>query len=742
MANKGMPTPTDLLDNNLNQKDWAKKPLNYRFEIVAMSQEIMTAAMVLAPLAPSVNPAAGIVARVDLSINPQKYSVDEGTRQNVTQTVAGAWVDAYGLALPKISLSGTTGWNPRRKKKASVVNLATINAAQAALPTRLKSPTPTGLQDFILLRNNIFRLYAVLLQSLKIDSLKSVQSQLQLRFYAWDTQDYFIVLIDDFKLLRNATRPMMYDYEMQMTVIGYPDQRPNVRDVLNQYYNPTQRLGAILNTLNSWIQTVEGIEAAVLNFEENIAAQIAAVTSDIVTLTSAIQTGLTGITAGAEAIINAPFSIVNNIALGLRNIGDSIVAVEQLPQAFINDVRAQIMETTCAVYALKTYPALFKASATANFGAAPWGNAGCSSTMGVPPSPVTSLGGVSIPGVPAPPGGLPTDMIFPTVPLSIQSLGATAEPTVSSRPKEVTIQDGDTIESIIKKNGGLSPDVASVWQQIATLNNLEYPYVAPNSEFQTQVYATGTVTFYGAPSTVVPSGTRVSYTPPSGTPIYFRTNSQVTLDATGQGTVSVTAEAPGALANIGPLSINEIVDALGDPLVIAGLTSVSNTSETVGGRIWQVLRPGDNILLPVPANQEGQEPYLDRGPSNSKNLFGRDIFLDETGDFVSDAGGDLRTVDGIENMEVAVINRLQTEPTELVKHPDYGLNLVRLVGEPGDSNAAALMKLEMKATLLQDPRIKDVRDVTVTIKDQQMAVNANLTLIDEKTVPMAATSPI
>jgi phage baseplate assembly protein W len=732
----------------MNQLDWAKSPLTYRFEIVAMDAQTMQSALNIvgkigAGSPHGCEPGAGIVARVDLAINPQRYSVDEPTRQNVTQTVAGAWVDAYGLGLPQISLSGTTGWNPRRKKASSAVNLATINAAQAALPTLGQTPSPTGLRDFVILRNNIFRLYAVLLTKLKLNSLKSVQASLQLRFYAWDTQDYFIVLINDFKLDRNSMRPTMYDYSMPMTVIGYIDGANALFDALAQFNNPLSRLQSILNSINNFVSTAEAVESAVQNFEASVANSIASVATDLTTIATAIQTGITGIVSGAEGIINAPFALVNTCALALRNIASSVVAIEQLPQEFVNDVRAQIMETLCAVTALATYPTLFAQAATVSTGDAPWGNAGCSSTMGVPPSPLSAAAGVSIPGVLPTSTQLPTDITFPTVPLAL-SATANPNPTVASRPKQVVIQEGDTIESIIAKNGGLDPSVASVWQQIATMNGLEYPYIAPNSEFNPNVYATGAVVFYGTPGSVVPIGTRVAYTPPSGTPIYFDTNAAVTLGSNGQGSVTVTAEAPGALANVVPQSINQILDALGNPLSIAGITSVSNASQTSGGRIWQVLMPGDTLLLPVAANVNGQEPYLNRTPDNDQNLFGIDILLDETGDFVSDATGDLATVGGLDNMEVAVINRLTTEPTELIKHPGYGLHLVRIVGQPGDLNTATLMKLEMKATLLQDPRITGVSGVKVSIStaDQELIVNANIALINEQTAPLATTVPI
>ena len=92
-------------------------------------------------------------------------------------------------------------------------------------------------------------------------------------------------------------------------------------------------------------------------------------------------------------------------------------------------------------------------------------------------------------------------------------------------------------------------------------------------------------------------------------------------------------------------------------------------------------------------------------------------------------------------MAAAVSDRLQTESGELIKHPEYGINMPGLVGEPGDLNAMEFTKIELQRTLLQDPRIKKVSNLVVKKTDQALSADMNLTLIDEKTRVMSTRVP-
>ena len=741
--------PIGDLNHNLTQLDLAKKPPHYRFEIVVPvgpGSSTLVGKVWDVTNRPFFDSSQGIIDRVDLAINPHTYKVTEPTREGITQTISGAWVDWYGLGLPKVSMAGTTGWNPKRFKGAPPPTnpYPLLDASRENITNRIKSllggtnpNAPSGLQDFIFLRNRIFRTYALLLQKLNLDFKQRIQSQIQLRFYAWDTEDYFIVLIDQFELNRSASRPMLYDYNIQMTVIGYQDARVDLDDFLNQYYNPKSRLEPVLGRIQQFVAYANDRKAAINAWVSIVAASVQLVAVALDELGVAIQDVLNG----TQTFIGIPLQAVTLTANSLNDIGKSIILLENVPKNFLNDLHNQILETSCALNALKTYPSLFSQGFQDIYSQAPWANLTCSSSLGIPPSPTEAALGVSIPGTPAPLSSSPLSEV--TTPNSPVSTGSKTQ-SRAHRIKEVNISEGDTLESVILKNGGLDQDVAMIWQQIATLNNLEYPYLAPDSNFQSEVYATVTVYFYGTPGTTIPTGTRVStaqITEP-GDSIVFKTNSIVTISPLGSVSVLATSEQPGEFANIKSLSIIQFLDSAGNIKTISGVNEMENPVAASGGKIYRVLRPGQKLKIPVLANTTVVEKTVDRSSDNNTNLFGNDLALDTDGDLVANSIGDVQEISGLKNVEAAVLDRVETDRGELIKHADYGMNIPRIVGEPGDQNHLTIAKIELTSTLLQDPRIKSVSRMSLIKLNDELNVDMNLVLIDEKNHPVGASLPV
>lgn len=739
--------PVGKLSTKLTQLDFALKPIYYRFEILCDPSITGSVSSIIGR--PLFDAANNIIERIDLKINPNQYEVSEPVRQAITQTKSGAWIDFYGPGLSEVNMKGTTGWKPRTlpaTKSNPLAAQAIANAASklAALSGATTPNTPTGLQDFIALRNRIFRTYNVLLKNLKLDFSKRLQAQVQLRFYAWDTEDYFIVQMNHCKLQRNASRPMLYDYDINMTVVGYPQNRGDITDFLVNYYKPQARATNILTQLQNAVAYFQQIESAILSVSAAVNQEIQSVTSDITTLVDGVQNLVTG----AADVIDIPLATVQAIASSLRQIGDDVLTLEQLPQDFINEVRAQVIETVCACYALATYPKLFQNSWQAKFANIPWGNLTCSSTLGIPPSPTDNSQGTLIPADNGQPANPPlTSVTPPGSPLAVTGVNSSTQASQPYRLKEVQIAEGDSIESILLKTGGTDPSVASVWQQIAVINGLEYPYIAPNAEFDIDVEATGVVSFSGTPGTAIPAGTRVAVIMPNGgTPIVFDTMAQATIGSNGLTSVGIIAENPGAYANVLGFMISAILDPLGNIITLSGVTAVENPNPTTGGKIWAVLTPGMKLKIPVILNQDTQEPYLERSVPQvtSNDLFGIDFFLDATGDIVADPTGDAQTIAGIANMQAAVTDRLEADKGELTKHPEYGFNVDRIVGEPLSVQQAGMAKIEVSSTLLADPRIKSIQNVTVVgiTVEESMNISMTMVLIDEVSRSTGLTVPL
>jgi phage baseplate assembly protein W len=77
---------------------------------------------------------------------------------------------------------------------------------------------------------------------------------------------------------------------------------------------------------------------------------------------------------------------------------------------------------------------------------------------------------------------------------------------------------------------------------------------------------------------------------------------------------------------------------------------------------------------------------------------------------------DLETVNGVANLQQALLLRLLTPAGELtvLGHPDYGSRLFELIGERNTEMTRNRAKLYTLQALTAEPRVREVRTVTVT----------------------------
>ena len=77
---------------------------------------------------------------------------------------------------------------------------------------------------------------------------------------------------------------------------------------------------------------------------------------------------------------------------------------------------------------------------------------------------------------------------------------------------------------------------------------------------------------------------------------------------------------------------------------------------------------------------------------------------------------DLETVEGVENLEQALLLRFLTPVGELAAlgHPRYGSRLHELIGELNNDTTRNRAKLFVLQSLAEEPRVKETLSVTVT----------------------------
>lgn len=124
-------------------------------------------------------------------LNPEEYSMSEPNRVTITETLAGAFLDSFGQGLQEISLKGTTGVRG---------NGAT------------QSPT-YGFDQFKKLRDLIRKSYG------NINDGRYVSDEDMVKFYNYTDEEYFYVVVTNFSLSRSRSKPLLFQYDIKMTVI-------------------------------------------------------------------------------------------------------------------------------------------------------------------------------------------------------------------------------------------------------------------------------------------------------------------------------------------------------------------------------------------------------------------------------------------------------------------------------------------------------------------------------------------
>lgn len=90
----------------------------------------------------------------------------------------------------------------------------------------------------------------------------------------------------------------------------------------------------------------------------------------------------------------------------------------------------------------------------------------------------------------------------------------------------------------------------------------------------------------------------------------------------------------------------------------------------------------------------------------------------ENGDLVRE-GGDLATVDGIENVRQALLRRLVTMPGSLIHRPQYGVGIGQFQGALASFATQQQLALRIQEQFAREDRIESVDRVVVSVQDQQ-----------------------
>lgn len=143
-----------------------------------------------------------------------------------------------------------------------------------------------------------------------------------------------------------------------------------------------------------------------------------------------------------------------------------------------------------------------------------------------------------------------------------------------------------------------------------------------------------------------------------------------------------------------------------------------------------VLHPGEKILIPTPAiNGFSQVPPV-RDIASTVDLnelersFGTDLRINADYDLILTPAGDLEVISGTANMAQQIILKLSYEKGDLLRHPEIGAGIEVGRKFPTLKDIAD----NVINTLLQDPRIENIKDLSLVRENSTLFLNMQIKL--------------
>ena len=699
---------------------------------------------------------------ITLFINPEELSQQEPAKITVTQTKGGAFVDYWGSGLTTLTVKGVTGFRRRQVAGGPVQGLS-------------------GHEHFLKLRD----LYRKWVQSSKDDPKNT-----EMRFYNWADQEYYVVVITNFTFLRNVARPLLYQYNITMTVIQNITEKvkqATASDDVGQYLiSPETRAPLALDTLNKqtgfvndvvnknvdltkysqgtqdWSTFIAG-GGQYWNSAQSIYQPVQTVVSEISQFSKDVEMYVTGLTS----FISQPFNIVRDLANACGDVISSMASVTNIPHELIrsfNDMMCAIKALPESLYGGFTNPYQFE------------GVSNCGSTLGIPEAPVSTYDNSFTATAQVPAQRMVNqivltpakEVILQETPVLVTGVYVSTDTertgvnyfekildkkvTLTSAPNVPVVIDyvipqevtTDMIQLSAAGTWEISPDDtverialdsyndASLWKQIVLFNHMEYPFIVDET-FVKEVYATGSVrcyrksTFSG--NVTIPLGQSFYVPTYFGTNrIDFRSTVEVILQAGQQYVdVSVIAIKPGDIGNVAPRTITGL-DGF-----TATIGSSLNILPTAGGKAWKVKKPGEVILIPKTENQ-ALSTIVGAKPTQEE-LYGVDIYISSNGDFEESSEGsvDLKRVSGGKNLVQALRGRLNTTKGFYPYHPEYGSNLPYYIGQKNDPKRQDLVRVDVKETCLLDSRIEQLQSFLMVVDGDYVWISFDAIPIEDNT---------
>jgi hypothetical protein len=192
-----------------------------------------------------------------LQINPQELTQDEIFAIQVTPTFRGVIVEHQGVTIKDITISGTTGISPNRSEGGAIPD--------SGAP--LFQVGTSGFEEFHELRS-YFRMYV----EAKRQEDKSLPYELRLVFSNIKDNEFLFVEPQKFSMKRNASKPFLYDYTINLKAIGVASVQKNVASRI------LEDIDAVLAKAQEYTQlavgAISGGFAIISRFQRNLTSSV------------------------------------------------------------------------------------------------------------------------------------------------------------------------------------------------------------------------------------------------------------------------------------------------------------------------------------------------------------------------------------------------------------------------------------------------------------------------------------
>lgn len=597
-----------------------------------------------------------------LPFNPENYKMTYAPRVNVTQTQGGVFEDKIGLTPPKFSIQGIFG----------IVGTTLLGAAKS-----LEKKSLTGMELYHEMEKNLLA-FNERFGTYRMDNQPQLQGEQidpknppKLRFFNFCDQEYWVVQLNQFVLTKNIQRKHLYQYDIQLTGLERISSSSDISSAVEAARKAREQdqkkiddakaadLAAkasnwdkFMSKAQSFVTSVQGGVGTAMQTFNSIQTEV----TKFKGLMTDISQSVANFKNGVTDLVHTPLDVIRTAVDTVDSIIQSSADIANLPHEFVNDMR----ESKRLLMSFQQQPQLFVSPITAPLQTTT--DATTEEILTVPVNAAAVASGFS--GM-----AIPEETIFDA---SLQTVDIVAV-------SQVSVTDDDTILTLANKNN-------VDWQQLVSLNGLEYPYLA-----QTLIDQYSDVLETSAASEVVVAGASYlvsAMVPNSGDIILIGSQEAATVDHVSAGTIFFAA-----------------------PLVYS---YAANTVITRHERQLSVLMPGDKINIPG-ARATNQQITL--GASDyEEQLFGIDEELDNSG-FMPDRGvGDISVRKGMSNLEMQLQHRLMTLRGELSElgHPEYGSLIPTFIGKPNNDIWYERIRLECVLSVKDDPRIARVDNAKLT----------------------------